>query len=202
MKKIILTLLLIIGCITLSNAQIVGVRAGFNMANLYGSSSGDIETNPKAGYYAGVLVEIPLIERTLYLQPEVIYSRQGVKFDESRVHEDLSLDYINVPFLIKAKVIKSFTVQAGPQFGFIVNNPSLQTVDGKEFRKGNFTNVDFGLVGGISYYTPSGFFLEARYNLGLKNIFNKQLENNDKSLDTSETNFKNNVISIGLGYLF
>lgn len=195
MKNIITFLfLLIISC---SYGQIAGVRAGFNMSYLE-SSNKQIQPEFKAGYYAGVLVEIGVLENKIYLQPEVIYSRQGSQFKGEVFTQGVTLNYINTPLLLKFKPWSFLSIQAGPKIGFLINKPYLEAKDGSyKVSKKDFSSVDFGVVGGVSLYTPSGFFVEARYSMGLNSVLDKNI-----SLYGNNIQLKNSVISLGAGFLF
>ena len=66
---------------TTVQAQKVGVRAGINISNV----SGDADTKPLTGFYAGVFKEITLVPELVYLQPELQYSMQGYKVEDTKV---------------------------------------------------------------------------------------------------------------------
>ena len=163
----------------------LGAKAGLNIAtlsNLDNSSS-------KTGFHVGALAEI-FINEKFAVQPEILYSSQGVKGSESF---KLKLDYINVPIMAKYYVMDGLNLQVGPQIGFNVKADAEYKELGLKIKqdfKDNVNTVDFGLNFGAGYELPMGLFAEARYNLGLTK-FNKEGESS-----------KNRVFQISVGYKF
>ncbi len=202
MKK---TLLIIIAAFTLSTqAQetLFGVKAGLNLASIGGDDAGDAKT--RSSFHIGGLVEIPVSEK-FSVQPELLYSSQGAKGSEELLGEGVIVeskiksDYINIPIMAKYYLIQGLSIEAGPQFGFLVSAKAefelkgpgvLETasMDVKEL----FNNFDLGVGLGTSYALDMGVFFGARYNLGLSNI-NK---------DSGDTKNQNNVFQISAGYSF
>ncbi|QAR31532.1 PorT family protein [Ornithobacterium rhinotracheale] len=208
MKKLILSAAIAFSGIVGLNAQSmeslqIGARAGYNYSTLRGDLAKDLDTKGISGYHVGLFVEVPVTER-FSIQPEVQYSTQGAKSEF--LGGNLDLQYLNVPVLAKVYVADGFNVQAGPQFGFKTGakweyNSTFfgnQKVDLEDAVSG----FDFGLVFGAGYKTPIGLTIDARYDLGLTNVFDKDNES-FKTLDISNDNeFKNGVFSVGLGYQF
>ena len=78
MKKLALVILAGISFAT-ANAQFqFGAKGGFNFSTLSGSDIQDAKT--LVNFNVGVFARLPLIDR-LSLQPELVYSVQGAKFD-------------------------------------------------------------------------------------------------------------------------
>lgn len=144
-----------------------GIKGGFNIYNI--NNDNNTEYDAKPGFNVGLLGHIHLT-RQLALQPELVYSLQGAKYTVSNVDTKINLGYINVPVLFQYMFDNGFRLQAGPQVGFLVNAKSKTgsvSVDVKDDVK----PVDFALSAGIGYvHPPSGFGIDARYNLGLSDI--------------------------------
>jgi len=159
----------------------IGVKGGLNVYNVTNAGF-----DQKAGVHLGLLGHVHLANHWAF-QPEIMYSSQGARFGES--DNRLNLDYLNVPLLMQYMFDNGFRLQAGPQVGFLVN---ANTVEGgnKIDRNDQYKNIDLGLSFGASYvHPPTGFGIDARYNLGLTDI--------------SETNnYRNNGFQLGLFYLF
>lgn len=148
----------------------IGIKGGLNIYNIHTNSSADFTT--KLGFNAGLLAHVHLLPH-LALQPEVVFSRQGVRGSGTGAKFRNDLDYINVPVLVQVMFDNGFRIEAGPQVGFLVS--AKQKADNTPSRdiKNNFKSMDFGVSGGVSYVHPStGFGVDARYNLGLTNINN------------------------------
>jgi len=201
MKKTLLIISLTILTITTVKSQEKTQFGVLGSVNFTSMTSNDLLYNKeyKTGFQIGALVEIPFGEK-FSLQPEILYSTQGVKgivpmyYDPfpgapapEPVFGEYKLDYIKIPVLAKIYLIKNFSLEIGPSFNFLIND---------EFKYNSFTNTDlaksfeFGGVIGLSYKIKSRFIANAKYFKGFS--------------DVSESDFaepKNYGFSIGLGYL-
>ena len=154
-----------------ANAQEVkfGAKAALNLANL----TGDVEDNSmKVGFQIGGLVEIGVSEK-FSVQPELVFSTQGAKFEESfggvSYDYDLNLNYLNIPVMAKYYVAEGFSLEAGPQIGFLMS-AKAKADGGDEDVKDSFNSTDFGLNFGAGYNVTENINLGLRYSLGLSNI--------------------------------
>ncbi|MBP9197861.1 MAG: PorT family protein [Saprospiraceae bacterium] len=173
-----------------SNAQHVniGVKGGLNFYNIDTENSSLYDT--KTGIHFGLLGHIHLV-RSMALQPELVYSSQGAKYNASGTNNKLNLGYINLPVMLQYMFDNGFRLEAGPQLGFLINAKSEgnpQSVDVKD----NFKKIDFAVGLGAGYIKPStGLGFGLRYNAGLSNIN----ENNS-------VNSTNNGFQLSLFYQF
>lgn len=198
MKKIILAAFVLGTCsVAFAQQQLkFGPKAGVNFANVSGFDNSEMKT----GFHVGAVAEIKFNEK-FSIQPEVVYSAQGAKYTQSfpvlgTVETSLNNDYINIPILAKYYIVDGFSVEAGPQIGFLVKSESK--VEGSNGSvttdsKNDFKSTDFGLGVGLAYDLPVGLFVNARYNLGLSDI---------RANTSSGDAIKNNVIQVGIGYKF
>ncbi len=204
---------LMLGAVTVSNAQedasnkdsmavSWGVKGGVNFATLNG---GDIDSpDSRTSFHAGVLAEFPLAD-IFSLQAEVFYSGQGAEFNVPYLtgnilnpvgsrKVELQLDYINVPVLAKFYVMKGLSLEAGPQFSFLLNDewdtdPTGNNGDEPSPIRQTAKTFEFGVVGGLTFQTEMGLFATARYNQGITDI-------------ADDLNVQNSVFQIGVGYKF
>ena len=145
----------------------LGIKGGLNLYNLHNDNG--VKYDTKAGFNAGLLGHIHLAPQ-LALQPEIVYSAQGAKYTNAGIESKTQLGYINVPVLLQYMFDNGFRLEAGPQVGFLINAKS-ETGNVKTDIKDQLKKVDFGLGAGVSYvHSPSGFGVDARYNLGLSKI--------------------------------
>ena len=96
MKKIILSALAVF-VFGFTNAQEVkfGLKGGLNVANI----TGDIEDNSsKVGFHVGGFAEIKVSEK-FSVQPELLFSTQGTKFDFEGTNVNFNLSYLNIPIM-------------------------------------------------------------------------------------------------------
>ncbi|PVW15684.1 porin family protein [Marixanthomonas spongiae] len=208
MKKLLLFAAFAVFATTFSFAQEVrlGAKAGVNFASIGGDETDDVDG--RTSFHIGGVVEIPISE-VFSVQPELLYSSQGAKeeYSEDFLGETISakaemkLDYINIPILAKYYVAEGFSIEAGPQVGFLVSANGEYEVSGggqseseEEDISDFVSGVDFGIGAGVGYRLPMGVFFQARYTLGLSNI------NDGEGSDDFKN--QNNVIQLSVGYSF
>lgn len=176
MKKLLFFTSIVLLGITSANAQSLkfGAKIGANFSTLNGDGiNGDNLTS----FHVGALAEINVLEN-FSVQPELMYSSQGTEVG----NEKFKLDYISVPVLAKFYLsTDKLSLEAGPQFSFLVNDDVPNTFKTKTF--------DFAAVGGLGYNITSFIFVQARYVVGLT----------DTSKDASVTN---RVIQLSAGLRF
>jgi hypothetical protein len=205
MKKLLLTAAIAVFGIIGTQAQDMkfGVKAGVNISN----GAGDVEdADSKIGLHIGGFAEFMFSEKFAF-QPELLYSMQGYKYEESAtffgetvsVEEKIKLDYINVPLIFKYYVTEGLAIEAGPQIGFLMSaNYEYEASGGGESEsedediKDAYKSIDYGLNVGVSYTLDMGVMFGARYYYGLADI-------DDTSDDFDE---KNSVIQVSVGYKF
>lgn len=159
----ILTFLVIaVGSVSAQNGNI-GTKIGINSYTIANDNGPGFDS--KIGLHAGLLAHFH-INRQFGIQPEVVYSMQGAKYDGT----NFNLDYINVPVMLQYMFDNGLRVQAGPQVGFQVRAKGESGLGSMDI-KNDFNTIDAGISFGASYvHTSSGFGIDARYNLGLTDI--------------------------------
>lgn len=154
-----------------------GLKGGLNVYTINNQDNTGYDS--RVGVHIGVLGHIH-VRAHLAIQPEAVYSSEGATYtndigDTYYYH----LDYINFPILFQYMFYNGFRLQAGPQFGILVDatsriyNNSSDLNDTKAF--------DTALSLGASYLIPStGLGFDVRYNIGLSNInkFSGQISTN------------------------
>jgi len=183
---------------TRSMSPSFGVKGGVNFATVNGD--GFDSPDSRTSFHVGALAEFPLADM-FSVQVEALYSGQGFESTTtlpiigSRTVE-YQLDYINVPVLAKVYLFKGFSLEAGPQFSFLVN----EEIDSAPNDNEGDTNTDaakdfeFGFAGGLTFQTEMGLFATARYNQGVTEIF--------KDRENAENKASNSVFQIGIGFKF
>lgn len=185
MKKIILTTIAVCA-FGFANAQETkfGAKVALNIASL----TGDVEdASSLVGFQIGAFAEFKISEK-FAIQPELMYSGQGASSDGDG---DLNLNYINIPVMAKYYVAKSFSLEAGPQIGFLVS-AKADGEDAKDF----ISSIDFGLNLGAGYDITEKFSAGLRYNFGLSNVFDIDPEFGE------DISANNGVFSLSVGYKF
>lgn len=186
MKKTILTIacVAILSLYAFSQAQFaLGLKGGLNFAKFDATDvSGSLKN--KTGFNGGAFALIKLTK--IGIQPEILFSQQGSKFEFDGNNIDNNFDYINIPVILKLYTVAGINIQAGPQFGFLTR----AEIDGSNV-KDSFKGSDLSLALGLGWDLPFGLTFDARYNLGLTKI-----DESDPGFDA----VKNQVIQLSVGF--
>lgn len=206
MKKLLFFIAIAVMCFVNLNAQEVkfGVKAGLNLANISGDDTEDLDG--RTSFHIGGVAEIMITDKFSF-QPELLYSAQGAKstYEDQFEKEEITikLDYINLPLMAKYYVAEGFSIEAGPQIGFLMNSEAdYEYIDkedpefnesGTEDLKDEIKGIDFGVNLGLGYKLENGLNFGARYNLGLSDLWD---------IDTGGIKNQNSVIQVSVGYFF
>jgi len=212
MKKITFLIIIAVCGFSQVRAQNFGVKAGYNYSTLSGETSSISTIEGLSGFYIGGLVELP-ISNMLSIQPELIFSRQGVDLRQGLKNlsirtdtSEIRLDYLNIPVMAKVNLGPIF-LEGGVQFGFLVNKPKVDSYIANVYLrnlldKDSYNSFDFGVGAGLGVKLNQHFFVETRYTYSLTNVFDPNDKHFKSSLISDGDNFKNSVFSIGLGMKF
>ena len=190
MKRIILSLGLLVGAAGVANAQEArfGIKAGLNLANQTNTDANNRKN--LVGAAAGLMADFSFSD-LISLHPEVLFSQKGVKYEDGGTTIKSRRTYIDVPLLLRVKADGLF-FEAGPQVGFLaaqkyeINNNTIST------STNGIRKVDVGYIAGVGYQLPQGLELGVRYNGGISDV-------NDPS---GSTKIRNSVFQFQVGYLF
>lgn len=190
MKKLCLFALVLTAAFAVqAQSTSFGLKGGLNLATLSINGSSSNYQN-RAGFYGGLFAQVR-VSPQLAIQPEVVYSSQGTKYDDGEFDHSLKLNYVNIPVMLKAFVGRGFFAEVGPQVGFLTGvADKVNDVETNAYETSDFKKSDVALGFGLGFSSAAGLGLGARYNLGLIDINNSGLSNN----------IKNNVLQVGLTY--
>ena len=168
----------------------LGIKGGTNITKVDGVSFQD---EYKYGYSAGVFAALK-VGKQWQLQPEVLLNQYATKtaanFDEMNPFghgnnlKDVHLNYVSIPLLLDYSPTRFFTLQAGPQYGILIDKNVNLIQNGKNA----FKNGDFSLLGGVQL-NIANFKIGGRYFAGLNNI--NDIDNKNK--------WKNQGFQLSLG---
>ena len=191
MKSKILSLAVAVLIFSAAQAQSIhlGIKGGTNINKISGESFNQKFTY---GYHLGGFAEIGLGTKWA-LQPEVLFNEINADTSSqfSKIYTSLpsnvknvKLRYLSIPILLDYKVSNLFALQAGPQFGILMNQDNSLVQDGKSaFKKG-----DFSMLAGVQLKIAS-IRIYGRYAIGLNNI--NDIDNKDK--------WKSQSFQLGIG---
>ena len=168
----------------------IGVKAGANITKVDGKS---FKEQFEYGYNVGGFAEIKLSDKFSF-QPEVLFNQYTSTLDSSykSIYENVitsdqtkvKLNYLTIPLLLDYKFLGPIHLQAGPQFGVLMNQDKNFLQNGEAaFKSGDFS-MALGAQVKIAQFRFTG-----RYLIGLNNI--NDIDNQDK--------WTNQVIQLSVG---
>ncbi|MFY0255082.1 porin family protein [Chitinophaga sp. 30R24] len=149
-----------------------GVKADLNLFQLDGQG---IQSHYNFGGRLGVYANYDF-NKQWGIQPELLYAQENTRrdndFSERYIHnsnptasKNVKLSYLTLPLLLRYNINRKFTINAGPQYSFLVyENDDLLT-----YNKNAFKRSDFGVAAGATM-TFDILHIYARYVLGLTNV--------------------------------
>ena len=154
----------------------IGAKGGATINKISGQTFKD---QFSYGYHIGGFATIGLGKK-FAIQPEVLFNQINVdsssKFSDVYKFNKLSsvqLKYLSIPLLLNYNAGKLITLQAGPQFGILMNKSNTLVQNGKDA----FKSGDLSMLAGVQL-NISHFKLYGRYAVGLNNI--NDIDNKDK----------------------
>lgn len=191
MKKI---LLISLSVLAISFAQAQGLKVGIKGgANLSDASGQSFKNGFQYGYHGGVFVEL-MLSKKWGIQPEAMLSETNLRTASqfNQIYNGITLStvtniklrYLNIPLLLNYRPVKLISLQAGPQFGILMDQTkSLSTNAGNAFKSG-----DLSMIAGAQLNLLK-FKVYGRYAVGLSNI--NDIDNQDK--------WKSQTVQLGVG---
>lgn len=172
MKKKFLASLIIglaISSVSVAQGFHMGIKGGTNMLKIDDKSFQD---EYKFGYNLGAFAEINF-NKKWGIQPEVLWSQSNYTtatdledmIPGSKSDMNVTLNYLQMPLLLSYRPAKFISLQAGPQFGILIDeDKSLLQNGGDAFKKG-----DFSMLAGAQL-NLGPLKAGARYAIGLNDI--------------------------------
>jgi hypothetical protein len=194
MKRIITTIAIITALHCSAQKINFGIKAGLNMSRLTGGNA-DATVSASNGFHAGAFLEFKALGK-IAIQPELLFSAQGAKFENDLSVSTTKMNYVMVPVMVKYYPIAGLFVEAGPQAGFLVT--AKQDVENKITSANSSDDIkevtkafDMSANVGVGYDILDKVIVQVRYCIGLTNT---------STVDTVNT--KNGVFQMSLGYKF
>ncbi len=189
-----------------------GIKAGMNYSTIVGDLTEGI--NPRFSGHFGGFVSVRY-SRKFALRPELLYSSQGFQFntdlafiegggtdDGNDFKTAVQSNYLTVPLLGDFSLNDRFSLQFGPQFGFLLNEvtklKNFEGLDGgaldeKRSVNGDF-ELDYGVAAGVSYHLNEEWAVSGRIYQGVRNRLNNGAGGDVQNFNT--------VFQVSLNYLF
>jgi len=145
-------------------AQSFGVKGGVNFADI-----SNFNGSNRVSGHAGLFMHQTL-SNNWCIQPEILYSGEGQKFNVPGGESTVILSYIQVPVMFQYFPVRQFYLEVGPELS-ILTHAGLKAPDGDKADIDdayNTASFGIGLGTGIQATNQLGFYF--RYNLGLSDI--------------------------------
>lgn len=144
-----------------------GLRAGFTASQMSGD---DLAGFHKMGAYAGGYVQWRFVQNEHWaLQPEINFVMKGsstyLKADKNgQVGSKyvLTLYYVEVPLLVKYRIVRGLEVELGPTGGVLFAS-SERDANGNMVGRMPFRRFELCALGGVSYLFKEHYGISLRY---------------------------------------
>jgi hypothetical protein len=189
MTKKLIMLLAMLATMSASAQVQFGAKVGVDLTNFWGK---DVDHKMTLNYQVGLMMEYKF-SRAFAVAPEVVFAAQGngeiTLHNAGWVGENINdayityhTNYINVPVMLKYYAMPALSIDFGPQVGFnVYSKYTVNSRDGNDDYKYVINNkkytkaIDFGLGLGATYNMTDNAFVQARYTLGLTQVFKEDL---------------------------
>ncbi len=165
MKRLSLVLALVAFVVFSTEAQKfqLGVKGGLNIpsTDAFGFT-GDVDGS---GWHAGIFGLIKITK--IGIQPEVLYS--SYNFTDNTDNSETDFNFVTVPIIAKLYLVQGVNIQAGPQFGILLDSESKNagiTLD----NTGVLKDSDLSIAVGAGVDLPFGLNISGRYLIGVSDI--------------------------------
>ncbi len=175
-KILIMAVFSIIGTAASAQKFHIGFKGGANINKIDGKSFSDEFT---FGYHLGGFFSLGMGKK-FAIQPELLFNQ--VNLDTSGTFSSVykfnqvgkvQLKYLSIPILLNYKPVKFLTLQAGPQFGVLMNKSKTLLQNGSQAFKAG----DFSMLGGAQV-NIGHLNIYGRYAVGLNNL--NDIDNKEK----------------------
>jgi hypothetical protein len=169
----------------------IGIKGGANVGKVDGKS---FKEQFRYGYHIGGFAEIGLGKKFM-LQPEVLYNQYSTRLDSNykAIYQNIidpanatsiKLNYLSIPIILSYKFLGPISLQAGPQFGILIDQNKSFLKNGEAA----FKNGDFSMLAGAQVKLGK-LRVTGRYVIGLSNI--NDIDDKDK--------WKSQALQLSLG---
>ncbi len=199
-KSIVVALAMVLVVASSANAQLrFGVKAGLNVSNLHFSEE-LLDSDNKAGYNAGLMLECMLPIANIGVDASVMYVHRAgeeiLKVDGGKL--DTSRDYIEIPVNLKWKIgIPAVGSLVTP---YIFTGPSFAFLTKKEDIKNAYENKTFD----VAWNVGAGVQLFKKLQVGASYGFGltKAVEAFSGDVNAAGIEGKNRYWTVTVAYLF
>ena len=196
----------------------VGARGAFDYGIMYGfkDEDDDVDGSPAGiGFEGGLMLRIQMIPN-LHFAPEVNVAYVSTSHKWDGLKRTYTSTDIEIPLLIRGTVADKFYVTAGPQAVLNISNDSDIEIkseydNGDYEEKLNQAKFTFGLAAGFGYNIFAGLFVDARFYMGLMELYPDVKSPSDDITSIADAEYFSYIsmegakmmkIKVGLSYWF
>ncbi|MFD2874555.1 porin family protein [Mucilaginibacter ximonensis] len=191
-----------------------GIKGGLNVTTLgsYNDAARGVRNySYRPGFQAGVVGVLPFVFSDKFdFMPELFYSQKGAKATKSYIVGDIvsgadykiSMDYIDVPFLVGFKPRPDLTFTLGPQLSFLVSQKTTVNYGNTESSSSNtsgYRKVSYGGNLGMAVAINPDFMLGLNYMYDFQHIYSPGVADGGYDLHSPE---RNSGFALTVSYLF
>lgn len=176
------------------------IKYGLN-ASVVKTNEDGITSESKSGYSIGYQALKPLSDK-LAVSIGIEYSEFNSDYDYDGSTYEGQSSWIEIPVLVHRKYNDKLSFQFGGYLG-LLHDSSISMGDISYTPEQS--DINYGVAFGASYNLDKNWVLEARYQLGIKDInpSNTSITDEDENLiGVKQNESKINVVTIALGYKF
>jgi hypothetical protein len=164
MKKLLIAALLFASTGAMAQKFQLGLKGGANISNFTQMPINDVKKSAIVSFVGGGFINF-MIGDNFSIQPEALFTTQGVKIDSGAGNANYKVNYLSIPVMAKLKFNSGLFIEAGPQVSFKLGE-DVPNSNIDNFAK----NLDLAVGAGLGYHGKSGFGLGARYLAGLSKV--------------------------------
>ena len=192
-KSFIFLLSVLISSATFAQVSL-GVKAGYNAASVK-SNDAEITADGQtlSGFHIGSVINVPF-NKSVSFQSGLNLGTKGVNVAHQGHGDKYKFTAIDIPLNVVLKSKKGFFIGTGLNLGYNLSgkldahDDPTENYDFEFGKDKKFTRTDLGVNFLVGYQTKSGIFVSANSLMSLTDIA------------TSAVSWKNNVISLSVGY--
>ena|SRR5436190_7172468 len=177
-----------------------GLKAGFNVSNIYDQQGNNTNTDAKLGLAGGAFLHVPL-GSVLGFQPEFLFTQKGFRGTGQILGTEYEFSrttsYFEVPLLLTIKPGANVALVVGPHFSYLlaqrdaIKSGDFTAVQDQSFSNDNPRRNTMGLTAGADFYLHP-VILAARVGWDIT-------DNNGDGTSTSPS-YKNVFLQLCIGF--
>lgn len=176
---------------------IKGGAAAYQITSEFGDASST--SDRKIGFEAGIFGDFP-ISRIFSIQPEAVFVQKGgEESDDVFGTSSLTLNYVDVPLLLKINAPLDGAVKpyifGGPYAGYLIE-ATADGDGGSEDISEFLEDINYGLKVGLGVKFGS-VVIDARYDMGMANLYTEEEEMADFDFSVTTSGV---VVSLGIAF--